>query len=41
MEKRNKTLLLDVIVIIVCLGLIIFSKPIQEVLSQAKPTQPG
>jgi len=41
MEKQKRTLLLAGIVVIVCLGLIIFNEPIQDVLSQAKPTQPG
>lgn len=41
MEKQKRTLLLAGIVVIVCLGLIIFNEPIKDVLSQAKPTQPG
>lgn len=41
MGKQTRTLLIAGIVVIVCLGLIIFNEPIQDVLSQAKPTQPG
>ena len=39
--NRKVLFLIAGIVVMVCLGLITFCKPIQDVLSQAKPTQPG
>lgn len=41
MKKRTTSFLIAGAVVIICLGLIIFNEPIQGVLSQAKPTQPG
>ena len=41
MNIKNKSLFIVGVIALVCLGLIIISEPIQDVLSQVKPTQPG
>ncbi len=41
MNVKNKSLFILGVIALVCLGLIIFSEPIQDVLSQVKPTRPG